>query len=138
MNEKPILLRGASAGSGKTHFLAKTYIRLLLEQYFHPEHPKDAYQYRHVLAVTFTNKATAEMKERILYELNILAHTPAQSGYYKDFVQCFHCTDEALKTAAGEILFRMLHEYGAFSVSTIDSFFQLVLRSFSREIGYYS
>ncbi|MBO7510453.1 MAG: UvrD-helicase domain-containing protein, partial [Bacteroidales bacterium] len=138
MNQKPILLRGASAGSGKTHFLAKTYIRLLLERYFHPEHPKDVYQYRHVLAVTFTNKATAEMKERILRELDILSHTPSQSGYYKEFVQYFSCTDEALKTASGEILFHLLHEYGAFSVSTIDSFFQLVLRAFSREIGYYS
>lgn len=138
MNDKPILLRGASAGSGKTHFLAKTYIRLLLERYFNPEHPKDVYQYRHVLAVTFTNKATAEMKERILEELNILSKTPAQSHYHKDFVQYFSCTDEALKTASGEILFHLLHEYGAFSVSTIDSFFQLVLRAFSREIGLYS
>ena len=138
MNEKPILLRGASAGSGKTHFLAKTYIRLLLERYFNPEHPKDVYQYRHVLAVTFTNKATAEMKERILEELNILSKNPAQSHYHKDFVQYFSCTDEALQKASGEILFHLLHEYGAFSVSTIDSFFQLVLRAFSCEIGLYS
>ena len=138
MNDKPILLRGASAGSGKTHFLAKTYIRLLLERYFNPEHPKDVYQYRHVLAVTFTNKATAEMKERILEELNVLSKTPTQSDYYKDFVQYFACTDEALQKASGEILFHLLHEYGAFSVSTIDSFFQLVLRAFSREIGLYS
>ena len=43
MNDKPIMLRGASAGSGKTHFLAKTYIRLLLERYFDPDHPKDVY-----------------------------------------------------------------------------------------------
>ena len=137
MNDKPILLRGASAGSGKTHFLAKTYIRLLLERCFDPEHP-DVYQYRHVLAVTFTNKATSEMKERILHELNILSHTPVKSDYYKDFIQYFGCTDEALQKASGEILFHLLHEYGAFSVSTIDSFFQLVLRSFSHEIGYYS
>lgn len=135
---KPILLRRASAGSGKTHYLAKTYIRLLLERYFDPNHPRDAFQYRHVLAVTFTNKATAEMKERILRELNILSHNPAQSDYYKDFVQYFGCTDEALQKASGEILFHLLHEYGAFSVSTIDSFFQLVLRAFSREIGRYS
>ena len=135
---KPILLRGASAGSGKTHFLAKTYIRLLLERYFAPEHPKDVYHYRHVLAVTFTNKATAEMKERILKELNILSKTPTQSDYYKDFVQYFSCTDEDLQKASGEILFHLLHEYGSFSVSTIDAFFQLVLRAFSREIGMYS
>ncbi len=138
MSDKPILLRGASAGSGKTHLLAKTYIRLLLERYFNPEDPANPNQFRHVLAVTFTNKATAEMKERILEELYVLSRTPSKSHYYKDFVSSLGCTDEALKTAAGEILFRLLHEYGAFSVSTIDSFFQLVLRSFSREIGYYS
>lgn len=138
MNGKPILLRGASAGSGKTFFLAKTYIRLLLENYFAREGSDGRYQYRHILAVTFTNKATAEMKERILRELDILANHPAHSNYFKDFCAFFARSEAELKKAARDILFHLLHEYGSFSVSTIDSFFQLVLRAFSREIGYYS
>ena len=56
----------ASAGSGKTYNLAKTYISLLLKN-------KDRHAYRHILAVTFTNKATDEMKSRILKELHTLA-----------------------------------------------------------------
>ena len=67
----------ASAGSGKTYNLAREYIRLLMMS----ERP-DAY--RHVLAVTFTNKATDEMKRRILKELNQLAKDPAGSPYRKD------------------------------------------------------
>ena len=69
----------ASAGSGKTWNLARQYIRLLLEK-------KDPYAYRHILAVTFTNKATDEMKERILTELHRLSSDPCASPYYGDFV----------------------------------------------------
>ena len=53
----------ASAGSGKTHNLAKTYIQLLLRS-------QERFAYRHILAVTFTNKATDQMKSRILKELD--------------------------------------------------------------------
>ena len=64
----------ASAGSGKTYSLARTYIRLLLQN-------TDRYAYRHILAVTFTNKATDEMKSRILKELHIMASAPSMSNY---------------------------------------------------------
>ncbi len=90
----------ASAGSGKTYTLAHTYIDLL----------QDELAYRHILAVTFTNKATAEMKERIL---KYLAEDPAKR----------------------DMLVRILHDYSAFAVSTIDRFFQRALKSFAREIG---
>ena len=90
----------ASAGSGKTYTLARTYIDLL----------KDDAAYRHILAVTFTNKATAEMKDRIL---KYLAEDPASRRK----------------------LTRILHDYSAFSVSTIDKFFQRALKAFAREIG---
>ena len=69
----------ASAGSGKTYSLARKYISLLLES-------QDRYAYRHILAVTFTNKATDEMKGRILKELHILATDPVKSDYYDFFV----------------------------------------------------
>ena len=69
----------ASAGSGKTYNLAREYIRLLLEK-------KDPQAYRHILAVTFTNKATDEMKGRILQELHLLARDPSASPYFADFI----------------------------------------------------
>ncbi len=97
----------ASAGSGKTYRLAKTYLSLLTSS-----SREDAY--RHILAVTFTNKATSEMKARILSELYSLSKTSRQ---------------------AEKLLHSLLHDYSAFSVSTIDRFFQQVLKSFSREIG---
>lgn len=97
----------ASAGSGKTHTLSKTYLDLLLKA-----DSKTAY--RNILAVTFTNKATEEMKERILRDL-------AEEG--------------KTNPRDREILINLLHDYGSFSVSTIDKFFQQALRAFSRELG---
>ena len=69
----------ASAGSGKTYALAREYIRLLIAS-------DKADAYRHVLAVTFTNKATDEMKRRILQELSILAADPQRSPY-REYLQ---------------------------------------------------
>ena len=100
----------ASAGSGKTYTLANSYIDLLLAS-------RDRYAYRHILAVTFTNKATAEMKSRILRDLRDRAKTDPR---------------------AHDILVDLLHDYSAFAVSTIDKFFQQALRAFSREIGQFA
>ena len=121
----------ASAGSGKTYRLTREYITLLLQN-------PDRYAYRHILAVTFTNKATAEMKSRILKELSRLSRTPEESDYYKDFVPSFFPSAEKLKERAADVLVSILHDYSAFAVSTIDSFFQQALKAFSREIGYFA
>lgn len=121
----------ASAGSGKTYNLAKTYLRLLFES-------ENRRQYRHILAVTFTNKATAEMKSRILKELHQLAVSPEESPYLRDFVPSFFSSPYELKNKAEEVLVDLLHDYSAFSVSTIDKFFQQTLKAFAREIGQFS
>ncbi len=121
----------ASAGSGKTYSLTEKYIRLLLEN-------ADRYAYRHVLAVTFTNKATEEMKNRILKELHVLASEPARSGYCNSFVPSLFPSEECLKHKAESVLHDILHDYGAFAVSTIDKFFQQALKAFSREIGQFA
>ena len=121
----------ASAGSGKTFMLAKKYIMLLLQS-------DDRYAYRHILAVTFTNKATEEMKSRILKELYVLASEPNKSDYYKDFVPEIYPDSGPLKEAAGTVLCNILHDYGAFAVSTIDRFFQQTLKAFSKEIGHFA
>ena len=121
----------ASAGSGKTYNLAREYIRLLLVK-------KDPQAYRHILAVTFTNKATDEMKRRILDELHVLAVKPEESPYFKDFVPKVFPTADALQKRASSQLGGILHDYSSFAVSTIDKFFQQTLRAFSREIGQFS
>ena len=121
----------ASAGSGKTFNLARTYIKLLLQN-------EDPTAYRHILAVTFTNKATDEMKSRILKELHKLSTEPGKSQYTKDFVPSLFPTEAALQKKAEDVLFNILHDYSAFSVSTIDRFFQQTLKAFSKEIGQFA
>ena len=121
----------ASAGSGKTYNLAKKYITLLLQN-------EDRYAYRHILAVTFTNKATDEMKSRIMKELYVLATEPAQSDYHDCFVPSLFKSDNDLRVKAENVLHDILHDYSAFAVSTIDKFFQQTLKAFSREIGQFA
>ena len=123
----------ASAGSGKTYTLAKKYIKILLEAYV--KGSKDTREFEHILAVTFTNKATAEMKDRILQELYILSQNPALSDYYDEFCASYDREAVSDPRTWKSILFTLLHNYSRFSVSTIDTFFQSVLRHFAREIG---
>ena len=125
-----IRIMKASAGSGKTFNLAKTYIRLLLTD-------EERYSYRHILAVTFTNKATDEMKSRILKELHLLAKSPKESPYFEELVAAFE-SENGLRKRAETVLCDILHDYGAFAVSTIDRFFQQTLKAFSREIGQFA
>ena len=121
----------ASAGSGKTYTLAREYIRLLLKDTLfaaskHLPHSR-------ILAVTFTKKSTAEMKERILHELYILAHTPEKSEYISDFIQdtTLGLSVEQIQQRARILLIGILQDYTRFSVSTIDGFFQQIIRSFA-------
>ena len=93
----------ASAGSGKTYRLAREYIRLLVRT----DRP-DAY--RHVLAVTFTNKATDEMKRRILQELNQLATRPQDSPYFHSLQKELQLSPETLQKRARQQLFGILHD----------------------------
>ena len=141
MKEQPnkgLLVIKASAGSGKTYTLAKLYIEQLL---FHSNdngkltlrHQPD--YHRHILAITFTNKATDEMKNRIVKELFILSQGVKDSEYYNYFSE--RCTEDALngmQQAAREALVSILFNYSDFTVSTIDSFFQSILRRFAREL----
>ncbi|MBC6492826.1 hypothetical protein BC349_17345 [Flavihumibacter stibioxidans] len=123
----PLHIYRASAGSGKTFLLASEYLCLLFES---PQ------KYREILAVTFTNKATEEMKHRILGELLRLA-----KGEKTDYGEIIEDRFPALKdgnrlaTQADTIYRTILHDYAKFSVSTIDSFVQQVIRSFAYEIG---
>lgn len=117
----------ASAGSGKTFTLALEYIKLLIEN------PKS---YRKILAVTFTNKATAEMKERILGKLYGVANGLASAADYTEKVkrQIPGISDDEIRAKAGEALENILHDYGHFRIQTIDAFFQSVLRGLAKEL----
>lgn len=118
----------ASAGSGKTHRLTGDYIHLLFSG------EKNYKMYRRILAVTFTNKATEEMKSRILAELYKLA-SELPSDYRESLAARYKLSDEEINRRARKILVSLLHDYAAFSVSTIDRFFQQLIRSFARENG---
>ncbi len=122
-NVASLTIYKASAGSGKTYTITGEYIRLLFE---------NADNYRHILGVTFTNKATAEMKSRIIAELFKLS-TGASSGYVSDL----GISADQVKQKASYILYRILHDYSHFTISTIDSFFQRVIRTFAREVGFF-
>lgn len=117
----------ASAGSGKTFRLTGEYIRLLFKDHQNNRH-------RSILAVTFTNKATGEMKSRIILELHKLA-TGKPSDYLHELMQEYKLSEDAVRTRAEKIVNTILHDFSSFSISTIDKFFQQVIRAFAREIG---
>ncbi|MCC8034930.1 MAG: UvrD-helicase domain-containing protein [Rikenellaceae bacterium] len=115
----------ASAGSGKTFRLAYEYILRLI---------RDPLSYKHILAVTFTNKATEEMKRRILTELNTLANG-APSDYMAMLTADTGYSSGEISRRALDARTGILHDYSRFSVLTIDKFFQRIIRSFVKELG---
>lgn len=143
----------ASAGSGKTFNLAFEYIKILLgirmqdgsyvlnDDACAPSRHRSPERHRAILAITFTNAATEEMKSRILRQLNDLANiadAPAEgeTPYAEMLCRAYRCNRPLLRKAAATALNELLNDYGSFNVSTIDSFFQTVLRTFSREIDH--
>ncbi|MBQ8050186.1 MAG: UvrD-helicase domain-containing protein [Bacteroidaceae bacterium] len=127
------LLFRASAGSGKTFNLAMQYIALLVTQGEH--------EFRHTLAVTFTNKATAEMKDRILLFLHNFWKGEGKPEDFEALKRLLRedyqveLADEDLRERCHRALSAILHDYGHFTVSTIDAFFQSVLRNMAHELG---
>ena len=114
----------ASAGSGKTYTLVKEFITLLFA---------DDNMHRRILAVTFTHKATNEMKERVVKQLYLLA-TGQPSGYRAVLMERYGLSEESVNAKAKRILTNLLQDYSSFSISTIDSFFQRIIRTFAREL----
>lgn len=121
----------ASAGSGKTFRLAVEYIKLLIQ---------NQYEYKNILAVTFTNKATAEMKERILGQLYGIAHKLDDSKSYfeevrnSEEIRSLNISDDEIRHRADMALSNIVHDYSRFRIETIDSFFQSVIRELAHEL----
>lgn len=125
-NSYALTIYKASAGSGKTFTLSVEYIKLLI---------KDPQSYRSTLAVTFTNKATEEMKLRILSQLyGIWKLLPDSKSYIDKIKEDLDVTDEYMSERAGIALHNIVHNYSYFRIETIDSFFQSVLRNLAREL----
>ena len=142
-NMRNLLVIKASAGSGKTYTLAKQYIQHLL--FTDDGHGRllprrgelDTRQlnvHRQLLAITFTNKATDEMKQRIVNELHRLSSPETRSDYLEAFMQRSGLGEQRIRTMARQALDELLFDYSNFNVSTIDSFFQMILRNFAREL----
>ncbi|MCG6187655.1 UvrD-helicase domain-containing protein [Maribellus maritimus] len=115
----------ASAGSGKTFHLVVEYLKLLMQNPFN---------YKHILAVTFTNKATNEMKSRILEQLHLLAEGE-ESKYLETLQNELNFKEENIRQKSRLVLKNILHDYNRFSINTIDSFTQRVIKAFNRELG---
>jgi ATP-dependent exoDNAse (exonuclease V) beta subunit len=128
MNTTPFHVYNASAGSGKTYTLVQKY----LEACFSSKTP-----FQNILAITFTNKAAAEMKNRVIKALKELA---AKEGAGKDtslfayFQAKMNWTEEMLAQKSADLLEEILHDYSSFSISTIDKFTHRIVRSFAMDL----
>jgi len=127
LKTKPYIVYSASAGSGKTFTLVKEYLQIVLAN-------QDVYHFKKILAITFTNKAAAEMKERIVSSLQIFAREEETellqavletTGLDKDFV--FKKSKVLIEA--------ILRDYTAFAITTIDSFTHRIIRSFAYDFG---
>lgn len=116
----------SSAGSGKTRTLAKEYLKLALR--FRSDY------FKHILAVTFTNKSTQEMKDRILKYLDDFSND-REPDLAQELQQELSLDAPTFKQHVQEVRSEILHKYSHFSISTIDAFFQRVIRAFTREAG---
>lgn len=121
----------SSAGSGKTFTLALEYLSLALTS------PN---AFRHILGVTFTNKAANEMKQRIIRFLQILAddrhpETSLRALLLERMMEQGHGTSTEVQTKASKVFLRLLHKYSDFSISTIDAFVYRLVRTFSRDVA---
>ncbi len=120
----------ASAGAGKTYTLVKEFLSLLLTN-------ESDYHFEHILAITFTNKAAGEMKERIIENLEEIAKNPnpKEDHYILELASELNLKPEIIKTKAYNILIAILHNYSKFSISTIDKFNLRLMKSFTQDLG---
>lgn len=120
----------ASAGSGKTYTLVREYLRLAFDV------PGDDWsrQFRRILAITFTNKAAKEMKDRVMMWLDKMATQGTATTMGAELAQILGWDNARLRLAAQSVHAAILHNYSDFAVSTIDSFMSRIVRTFARDL----
>ena len=127
MTEKKFKVYKSAAGSGKTYTLVKEYLKIAL---------KDTWKYSRILAITFTNKAANEMKNRIIESLSEISEltTEPEKGLVKDLLVEINLPFEQLRANAKVVLQNILHNFSDFAISTIDSFTHRIVRTFAFDL----
>lgn len=120
-----LILYKSSAGSGKTFTLVNRFLAKVLDK---------PWLYNRILAITFTNKAAEELKTRIIRELDVLSKGLPSKQLESLLTNLPFLTEEQLRSNAGVVLLKILHDYSSFSVSTIDSYFQKLARTLAKEL----
>ena len=128
LQDSPFKIFNASAGSGKTHTLTRTYLEIVLQ------HPGS---YRQILAITFTNKAVNEMKHRILdslYQFGKVQSLEDATPLFLDLMQVLQLEVTPLRERSKKVLKEILHNYAFFDISTIDRFTHRLIRTFAKDL----
>lgn len=126
----PFTIYNASAGSGKTYTLVKEYLKILFRS-------NSPFEFRRILAITFTNKAVAEMKERIIETLKVFSESEiltANHNMFQSICEELEMPPEQLHEKSGKLLNTILHNYAAFDISTIDGFTHKIIRTFAHDL----
>ena len=117
----------ASAGSGKTFTLVKEYLKVVLTS-------ENIFTFQKILAITFTNKAAGEMKERVLSNLEDFA-SGNENELFKILVQEVAVDKKTIQERSKKVLEAILQNYAAFSITTIDSFTHKIIKNFAFDLG---
>ncbi|MGA1225788.1 MAG: UvrD-helicase domain-containing protein [Tamlana sp.] len=126
----PFLIYNASAGSGKTYTLVKAYLKILLAS-------NNLFAFKNILAITFTNKAVAEMKNRIIETLKQFSDEAIlenPNSMFNDIAEELKIEPENLQVKAKKLLDTIIHNYAAFDISTIDGFTHKLIRTFAHDL----
>lgn len=121
----------ASAGSGKTYAIVKNYLKIILSSNAYLPH-------RHILAVTFTNKAVEEMKRRILDTLIRFSDPKilkSSEPLFFEISEELEISLEELQISSSKLIHKILHNYGSFEISTIDKFNHKLIRTFAYDLN---
>lgn len=131
MDKSRFIICRAAAGSGKTYTLVRNYLSLA----FSAKEGELGSRFSRILAITFTNKAANEMKERILRELDNIAAQGTEASMGRDLAEETHLDDGTLRRYAATVLQAILHNYSDFAVMTIDSFVHHIVRTFAHDLN---
>ena len=131
MTDKNFHVYRSSAGSGKTYTLVREYLLIALES-------SSNSRYRSILAITFTNKAASEMKERVTKYLKLFSNPEQVKGGEKEMFlmlcKTLKISEKELSNRAFNTLQSILHNYSDFNITTIDKFILRIIRSFSFDL----